>query len=176
MKVSVVVPVFNEEANLEEFLRRLLAVMEERREPFEVILVDDGLATGSTMRAAVRALRRQEARQIVVAVPVGAPSTCAELEEEADEVLCAATPQHFRAVGLWYDDFSQTTDEEVREAGGQEPEPSRGADQGRAGEEQGDSENGSLPNHCVLLSQLLERRPAASGRSANAKHIESRAA
>jgi putative phosphoribosyl transferase len=80
-----------------------------------VVLVDDGLATGSTMRAAVRALRRQEARQIVVAVPVGAPSTCAELEEEADEVVCAATPQHFRAVGLWYDDFSQTTDEEVRE-------------------------------------------------------------
>ena len=79
-----------------------------------VVLVDDGLATGSTMRAAVRALRRKDARQIVVAVPVGARSTCAELEAEADEVVCTATPQPFHAVGLWYDDFSQTTDEEVR--------------------------------------------------------------
>jgi putative phosphoribosyl transferase len=80
-----------------------------------VILVDDGLATGSTMRAAVRALRRQGTREIVVAVPVAAPSTCAELVEEADEVVCVSTPEAFRAVGLWYDDFSQTTDEEVRE-------------------------------------------------------------
>jgi predicted phosphoribosyltransferase len=80
-----------------------------------VILVDDGLATGSTMRAAVRALRRQDARRIIVAVPVGAASTCAELREEADEVVCLATPEPFRAVGLWYDDFSQTTDDEVRE-------------------------------------------------------------
>jgi predicted phosphoribosyltransferase len=80
-----------------------------------VILVDDGLATGSTMRAAVRALRRKDARRIVVAVPVAAASTCAEMEEEADEVVCAATPEPFRAVGLWYDDFTQTTDDEVRE-------------------------------------------------------------
>jgi putative phosphoribosyl transferase len=80
-----------------------------------VILVDDGLATGSTMRAAVRALRQQNAERIIVAVPIAAPSTCAEMEEEADEVVCAATPEPFHAVGLWYEDFTQTTDEEVRE-------------------------------------------------------------
>ena len=80
-----------------------------------VIVVDDGLATGSTMRAAVRALRQMEPRIIVVAVPVGAPSTCRELQSEADDVICLRTPERFEAVGLWYDDFEQTTDEEVRE-------------------------------------------------------------
>jgi predicted phosphoribosyltransferase len=80
-----------------------------------VILVDDGLATGSTMRAAVRALRAQGPARIVVAVPVGAPETCAEFQDEADEVVCAVTPDPFYAVGLWYGDFSQTTDDEVRE-------------------------------------------------------------
>jgi putative phosphoribosyl transferase len=80
-----------------------------------VILVDDGLATGSTMRAAVRALRAQGPARIVVAVPVGAPETCAEFQDEADDVICAVTPDPFYAVGLWYGDFSQTTDEEVRE-------------------------------------------------------------
>jgi putative phosphoribosyl transferase len=80
-----------------------------------VILIDDGLATGSTMRAAVAALRRQGPARIVVAVPVGAPETCAEFQEEADEAICAQTPEPFHAVGLWYRDFSQTTDEEVRE-------------------------------------------------------------
>jgi predicted phosphoribosyltransferase len=80
-----------------------------------VILVDDGLATGSTMRAAVAALRKQHPARIVVAVPVGAPDTCAEFRQEADEVVCARTPEPFFAVGLWYADFSQTTDEEVHE-------------------------------------------------------------
>jgi predicted phosphoribosyltransferase len=80
-----------------------------------VILVDDGLATGSTMRAAVVALRQRGAARIVVAVPVGAPETCAEFEQEADDVICARTPEPFYAVGLWYGDFSQTTDEEVRD-------------------------------------------------------------
>jgi predicted phosphoribosyltransferase len=80
-----------------------------------VILVDDGLATGSTMRAAVAALRQQGPGRIVIAVPVGAPETCAELQREADEVVCAQTPQPFYAVGAWYDNFSQTTDEEVRD-------------------------------------------------------------
>jgi predicted phosphoribosyltransferase len=79
-----------------------------------VILVDDGLATGSTMRAAVAALRQQHPARIVVAVPVGAPETCAELQDEADEAVCAHTPEPFYAVGLWYEDFSQTIDEEVR--------------------------------------------------------------
>lgn len=79
-----------------------------------VILIDDGLATGSTMRAAVAAVRRQGARRVVVAVPVAAASTCEEFRGEVDDMVCAATPEPFYAVGLWYDDFSQTTDEEVR--------------------------------------------------------------
>jgi putative phosphoribosyl transferase len=80
-----------------------------------VILVDDGLATGSTMLAAVLALRQQQPASIVVAVPVAAKQTCEELRTVADEVVCAVTPDPFYAVGLWYEDFSQTTDEEVRE-------------------------------------------------------------
>ena len=80
-----------------------------------VILIDDGLATGATMRAAVKALRQRGAAKIVVAVPVGPPDTCKEFEDEADEVVCASAPEFFQAVGQYYDDFSQTTDEEVRE-------------------------------------------------------------
>lgn len=79
-----------------------------------VILVDDGLATGSTMRAAVAAIRFQEPARIVVAVPVGASSTCSELRRVADEVVCLRTPDPFVAVGLWYRDFSETSDAEVR--------------------------------------------------------------
>jgi predicted phosphoribosyltransferase len=79
-----------------------------------VILIDDGLATGSTMRAAAAALRKLGPARIVVAVPVSAPETCDEIREEVDEVVCAVTPEPFRGVGLWYKDFSQTTDEEVR--------------------------------------------------------------
>lgn len=80
-----------------------------------VVIVDDGLATGSTMRAAVAALRRQQPNRIVVAVPVAPPSTCQELRAEADEVVCLATPEPFSAVGLWYRDFSETSDAEVRD-------------------------------------------------------------
>ena len=80
-----------------------------------VILVDDGLATGATMRAAVKALRQRGAAKIVVAVPVGPPDTCHEIEEQADETICLSTPEFFQAVGQYYDDFSQTTDEDVRE-------------------------------------------------------------
>jgi len=80
-----------------------------------VILIDDGLATGSTMRAAAAALSQQGPRRIVVAVPVAAASTCDEFRHEVDETVCAATPEPFYAVGAWYDDFSQTTDEEVHE-------------------------------------------------------------
>lgn len=79
-----------------------------------VILVDDGLATGSTMRAAVAAIRRQEPARIIVAVPVGAASTCSEMRAVADEVECLRTPDPFVAVGLWYRDFSETSDAEVR--------------------------------------------------------------
>jgi putative phosphoribosyl transferase len=78
-----------------------------------VILVDDGLATGATMRAAVEALRARHAARIVVAVPVGAPATCNMLAAEADEIICAVAPEPFLAVGYWYENFDQTTDEEV---------------------------------------------------------------
>jgi putative phosphoribosyl transferase len=80
-----------------------------------VILVDDGLATGASMRAAVKALRQSGAAKIVVAVPVGPPDTCRELQEEADETICLSTPEFFQAVGQYYEDFSQTSDEDVRE-------------------------------------------------------------
>jgi len=80
-----------------------------------VILVDDGPATGSSMRVAVLALKRKRPAQIVVAVPLGAPTTCAEFESEVDQVICAVTPEPFRSVGQWYMDFSQTSDEEVRD-------------------------------------------------------------
>ena len=80
-----------------------------------VILVDDGLATGSSMRAAIGALRLLEPAVVVVAVPVAARATCKELQPLVDEVVCAMTPEPFTAVGLWYEDFSQTSDEEVRE-------------------------------------------------------------
>jgi predicted phosphoribosyltransferase len=79
------------------------------------VLIDDGLATGATMRAAVQAARLLGPAQVVVAVPVGARESCEALREVADEVVCPVTPEPFSAVGLWYDDFSQTTDDEVRE-------------------------------------------------------------
>ena len=80
-----------------------------------VIVVDDGLATGATMRAAVLAIRQQRPAHLVIAVPVGAAETCAQLRHDADEVVCAATPNPFRAVGLWYEDFPQASDDEVHE-------------------------------------------------------------
>ncbi len=80
-----------------------------------VMLVDDGLATGSTMRAAVTALRQQQPARIVVAVPVAARSTCEEFEAEVDEIICAQTPEPFYGVGYWYEDFAQTSDEEVHD-------------------------------------------------------------
>jgi putative phosphoribosyl transferase len=78
------------------------------------ILVDDGLATGSSMRAAVEALRQRKAARIVVAVPVAPPAACAELEHDADAVVCPRAPEPFHAVGAWYDDFDEITDDEVR--------------------------------------------------------------
>lgn len=91
-----------------------------------VILVDDGLATGATMRAAVQSLRQLGPRRLVVAVPTGAPETCADLEREVDELLCLITPEPFYGVGLWYDHFTQTPDAEVtrllREAARLHPE------------------------------------------------------
>ncbi len=80
-----------------------------------LILIDDGLATGSTMRAAIAALRRQGAAKIVVAVPVAPPETCAQLAREVDEIVCLETPAAFESVGDWYEDFRQTSDAEVRQ-------------------------------------------------------------
>ncbi|HMC65690.1 MAG TPA: phosphoribosyltransferase [Gemmataceae bacterium] len=80
-----------------------------------IILVDDGLATGSTMRAAIAAVRQQKPARIVVAVPVGAAASVEELQAEVDELVCILTPEPFHAVGAWYRDFSQVTDDEIRE-------------------------------------------------------------
>ena len=101
-----------------------------------VILVDDGLATGATMRAAAAALRKQGVGKIVVAVPVGAPETCHEIQAVADETICAIMPSFFHGVGQFYEDFSQTSDEEVREllAKGQGPNDPPSPSYGAAGE------------------------------------------
>jgi predicted phosphoribosyltransferase len=102
---------------LAELNRREQLYRGERPEPDlkgrTVILVDDGLATGSTMKAAVKALEARGPARIVVAVPIAARDTCEALAREVDEVVCAVTPEPFHAVGLWYDDFRQTSDEEV---------------------------------------------------------------
>jgi putative phosphoribosyl transferase len=79
-----------------------------------VIIIDDGLATGASMRAAVAGVRAHQPARIVIAVPTAAPETCESLKHEVDEVICATTPEPFYGVGRWYEDFSQTTDEEVR--------------------------------------------------------------
>ncbi len=79
-----------------------------------VILIDDGLATGSTMRAAITALRQRQPARIIVAIPTAPPTACEALRAEADEVTCIMTPEPFYGVGFWYEDFSQTSDEEVR--------------------------------------------------------------
>ncbi len=106
-----------------ELKRRLLQYRGDRPFPSltgkTVILVDDGLATGSTMKAAVKAIRQEHPRMIVVAVPVAATATCKELRHEVEDVICLRTPVDFSAVGVWYDDFTQTTDEEVRHLLGQ---------------------------------------------------------
>jgi predicted phosphoribosyltransferase len=94
------------------YRKRQLPIQAEGR---AVILVDDGLATGATMRAAILALRARKPAKIVVAVPVGAPDTCRDLEGEADEVVCVRKPDPFYGVGVWYGDFAQTTDDEVCE-------------------------------------------------------------
>jgi putative phosphoribosyl transferase len=103
----------------EELERRERAYRDDRPAPDLtnriVVLIDDGLATGSTMRAAVQAVRARCPARVVIAVPVGAPQTCAELAVSADEVICARMPEPFSAVGQWYLNFEQTDDAEVRE-------------------------------------------------------------
>ncbi len=99
-----------------------------------IILIDDGLATGSSMRVALMALRQAKPRAIVVAVPVAAVETCEAFRDLADDVVCALTPEPFFAVGLWYDDFEQTTDEEVHELlERSRRETGAGSEAGRAG-------------------------------------------
>jgi len=102
-----------------ELERRELRYRGDRRPPDvagrTVVLVDDGLATGSTMLAAVQALRAEHPARIVVAVPVASRDTCEAMRRAADEVACSVTPEPFYAVGLWYDDFEQTSDEEVHD-------------------------------------------------------------
>ncbi|HEX8695912.1 MAG TPA: phosphoribosyltransferase [Longimicrobium sp.] len=126
-----------------ELVRRERAYRGDRPPPrvegCDVILVDDGLATGASMRAAAAALRAQGPRRVVIAVPVAAAETCEEFRGEVDEIVCDLTPDPFYAVGLWYEDFSQTTDDEVREllaaAGGGRPghAAGEGASAGREG-------------------------------------------
>jgi putative phosphoribosyl transferase len=110
---------------VEEVARREQQELERRERAFRgdrpkpdlagrtAIIVDDGLATGATMRAAIRAARAERAGKVIVAVPTASPETCASLEDIADDVFCLTTPSPYMAVGVWYDDFSQTTDEEV---------------------------------------------------------------
>ena len=104
---------------LDQLRRREAAYRDGRRLPDlkgkTVILVDDGLATGASMQAAARAVRRHEPARIVIAVPVASRATCDKFRDEVDDVVCAITPVPFHAVGNWYEDFSQTTDDEVRE-------------------------------------------------------------
>lgn len=114
------------EASLAEARRREQVVLEEREALYRgqreavglhgktVIVVDDGVATGATMKAAVEALRGAGVARVIVAVPVGAPDTLRELRRSADEVVCLQSPAMFSAVGQWYEDFGQTTDEEVQ--------------------------------------------------------------
>jgi predicted phosphoribosyltransferase len=106
------------EVEAEELERRMRSYRGDRPLPqltgHVVVLVDDGIATGSTMRAAVAAIRLQQPAEVVVAVPVAAADTCDELRHEVDRLICLSTPVTFVAVGDWYEDFSQTSDDQVR--------------------------------------------------------------
>jgi erythromycin esterase-like protein len=130
-----------------------------------VILIDDGLATGASMRAAVAALRQGQPGRIVVAVPIAAHSTCEEFQDEVDEVVCARTPEPFYAVGLWYEDFTQTTDEEVRELlrrARRPPEPSAPADPRPL--------TGDAADYDPLVERAAERRYVLLGEASHGTH------
>jgi putative phosphoribosyl transferase len=102
-----------------ELIRRERLYRDERPAPYvngrTVILVDDGLATGSTMLAAIKALRQQHPTRLVMAVPTAPPDRCHEVKVQADEAVCAIMPEPFYSVGYWYEDFAQTTDDDVRD-------------------------------------------------------------
>ena len=131
---------------LRELERRERAYRDDRPPPEirdrTLILVDDGLATGSTMRAAVSALRQKGPREIVVAVPTAAPQTCEELRSEADQVVCTITPEPFYAVGIWYQDFSETSDDEVRRLLSHEVDDSRSVTKSRVSSHESTAQTG----------------------------------
>jgi erythromycin esterase-like protein/predicted phosphoribosyltransferase len=144
-----------------------------------VILVDDGLATGATMQAAIEALRQQNPARIVVAVPTASPDTCDEMKKKADDVICAMTPEPFYAVGRWYQDFSQTTDEEVREllARVNEPKSSEAAQEPptddaliKALRETSYPLAGSVRDYDPLIGRIGEARVALLGEASHGTH------
>jgi predicted phosphoribosyltransferase len=148
--VTVLNPGITEQVSGKAFnlaLERALRELEEREQRYRagrppariagrtVVLIDDGLATGASMQAAIEAVQRQQPRSLVAAVPIAAPDTCERLRTHVDEMICAATPELFRAVGLWYEDFSPPSDDEVRAALGMHPAggTARGAAPGECG-------------------------------------------
>jgi erythromycin esterase-like protein/predicted phosphoribosyltransferase len=142
------------------------------------ILVDDGLATGATMHAAIAALRKLQPARIVVAVPTASPETCEELRAEADEVICAITPEPFQAVGRWYQDFSQTSDEEVRQLLGQQHMSDRSTEaQSRAEKSLVDAVRaaahplaGDAKQYDPLMERIGEARFALLGEASHGTH------
>ncbi|MCW3065267.1 MAG: Erythromycin esterase [Solirubrobacterales bacterium] len=130
-----------------------------------VVLVDDGLATGSTMLAAVEAVRAEEPARIVVAVPVADPEVCAALREVADEAVCLRTPESLGAVGRWYEDFSQTTDDEVRDllAVARRPPPARGPERLR-------ELTGASDDYDSLIKRATDARLALIGEASHGTH------
>jgi erythromycin esterase-like protein/predicted phosphoribosyltransferase len=144
-----------------------------------VILVDDGLATGATMSAAIEALRKLNPARIVVAVPTASPDTCEEMKAKADEVICAITPEPFHAVGRWYQDFSQTTDEEVAALLAQQSTPENSeAAQGptadsaliKALRETAYPVAGSARDYDPLIGRIGEARFALLGEASHGTH------
>jgi erythromycin esterase-like protein/predicted phosphoribosyltransferase len=143
-----------------------------------VILVDDGLATGATMHAAIAALRKLQPARIVVGVPTASPETCEEMRAEADEVICAITPEPFHAVGRWYQDFSQTSDEEVRQLLGQQHMSDRSTEaQSRADKSLVDAVRaaahplaGDANQYDPLMERIGEARFALLGEASHGTH------